>query len=112
MQWQNTIAELFGTDYPIVQAPMLGVTSPEMVASISNRGALGSLPVGGLSPDKTSELIRKTKTLTDKPFAVNLFTYEYDQAATAGINEMQDFLRNFCQGKNIPYETKDCYSFP
>ena len=54
---------------------MLGVTTPEMVAAIFNQGAIGSLPVGGgLSPEKTIELIAKTRTLTNYPFAVNFFT--------------------------------------
>ena len=112
MQWKNAVTDVFGIEYPIVQAPMLGVTTPEMVAAISNGGALGSLPVGGLPPDKTGELIRKTRTLTGKPFAVNLFTYEYHEATTAGIDEMQAFLRSFCQDKNIPYNIKENYSFP
>ena len=55
MQWKNAVTDVFGIEYPIVQAPMLGVTTPEMVAEISNGGALGSLPVGGLPPDKTGE---------------------------------------------------------
>ena len=54
MVWNNTLTDLLNVDYPIIQAPMLGVTSPEMVAGISNAGGLGSLPVGGLSPEKLS----------------------------------------------------------
>ena len=52
---------------------MLRVSTPEMVAAVCNEGGLGSLPVGGLTPEATLQVIRKTKTLTDKPFAVNLF---------------------------------------
>ncbi|MES1216718.1 MAG: nitronate monooxygenase, partial [Bacteroidota bacterium] len=73
MKWKNELTRLLKVTYPIVQAPMLGVTTPEMVASISNEGGLGSLPVGGLSPETTKELIKKTKALSGKPFAVNLF---------------------------------------
>ncbi|RAJ11118.1 nitronate monooxygenase [Chitinophaga skermanii] len=62
--------------YPIVQAPMLGVTSPAMVAAAANAGALGSLPVGGLSYDQTAALIQAVKSLTKLPFAVNLFVHD------------------------------------
>jgi nitronate monooxygenase len=51
MDWNNTLTNLLKITYPIVQAPMLGVTTPAMVAAVSNAGGLGSLPVGGLSPE-------------------------------------------------------------
>jgi nitronate monooxygenase len=50
-----------------------------MVAAVCNEGGLGSLPVGGLTPEATLQVIRKTKTLTDKPFAVNLFVQDTPQ---------------------------------
>ncbi|TWW01606.1 nitronate monooxygenase [Chitinophaga pinensis] len=49
MEWKNELSALLDIDYPIIQAPMLGVTTPEMVAAVSEKGGLGSLPVGGLS---------------------------------------------------------------
>src|SRR4051794_29334671 len=69
----NIVTEKLNIQYPIIQAPMLGVSTPEMAAIVSNNGGLGSLPVGGLSPEVTQQLIRKTRSLTSKPFAVNLF---------------------------------------
>ncbi|EGC37276.1 hypothetical protein DICPUDRAFT_150117 [Dictyostelium purpureum] len=62
--------------HPIIQAPMLGVTSPMMVAKSCEAGIMGSLPLGGLSPTQSRELIKKTKSLTSKPFSVNLFVNE------------------------------------
>lgn len=106
------LKSIFRINYPIVQAPMLGVTSPAMVAAVSNAGALGSLPVGGLSPDRTRELIRATKALTNRPFAVNLFAH-----APAGevnkdeVAQMQDFLAELCQEFGIPYQQQDLNSF-
>lgn len=82
--------QLTGIRYPIVQAPMLGVTTPEMVAAISEAGGLGSLPVGGLSPEKTEELIRQTRRLTTKPFAVNLFAHTLPPAPD--LQPMKEFL--------------------
>ena len=107
MNWKNILTETLHIDFPFVQAPMLGVTTPEMVAAISNAGALGSLPVGGLPPDKTSALIQKTKSLTGKPFAVNVFA----NALPFSINQdnwqaMQKLLQKFCGQHELPYQEK------
>jgi nitronate monooxygenase len=82
--------------YPIVQAPMLGVSSPAMVAAICAEGGLGSLPVGGLSPDVTRKLIRAVKQLTNKPFAVNLFAHENAIADQDQLEAMRKFLLELC----------------
>lgn len=97
MVWNNQLTDLLKVYYPVVQAPMLGVTSPEMVAAVSNAGGLGSLPVGGLSPEKTLELIQKVKLLTDKPFAVNLFAHsipEYDIQEAEAMRRFLEELKN------------------
>jgi nitronate monooxygenase len=106
------LTTLLNITYPIVQAPMLGVTTPAMVAAVSNAGALGSLPVGGLSPERTRELIRSTKELTDQPFAVNLFAHP--PATTVNQEEvsgMQDFLAQLCKEHAMPYERQDVSNF-
>ncbi|NLR77653.1 NAD(P)H-dependent flavin oxidoreductase [Chitinophaga eiseniae] len=80
MEWKNELTRLLGITYPLIQAPMLGITTPAMVAAISNSGGMGSLPIGGLSPEKVIALIREVKSLTANPFAVNMFTYEPELA--------------------------------
>jgi nitronate monooxygenase len=104
MEWSNELTAQLKISYPIIQAPMLGVTTPEMVAAISENGGLGSLPVGGLSPDRTRELIRKTKSLTHKPFAVNLFTNGVPEYSHADAEAMQDFLEQFCRENQLVFE--------
>jgi nitronate monooxygenase len=71
---------------------MLGVSTPEMAAAVSNEGGLGSLPVGGLSPEVTKQLIRKTKNLTDRPFAVNLFAHEIPTYTKYDLEPMRKLL--------------------
>jgi nitronate monooxygenase len=73
--WPSTrVSELLGVRYPIVQAPMAGgFTRPELVAAVSNAGALGSLAGAMLAPDALRDAIRAVRALTDRPFAVNLF---------------------------------------
>ena len=104
MEWQNEITRALKVAYPIVQAPMLGVTTPEMVAANSNQGGLGSLPVGSLSPEQTLALIRQTKTLTSKPFGVNLFAHSIPKPDLQKIEAMQDFLEKLCSDNQIPYQ--------
>lgn len=109
--WKSALTSLLKIEYPIVQAPMLGVTTPEMVAAVANEGGLGSLPIGGLSPSQTVELIRKTKTLTQKPFAVNLFANSVGEPIPEDVIAMQDFLEKFCLENQIPYEKKPIDTF-
>lgn len=71
--WDNQITQLLQTQYPIIQAPMFGVASPQMVAAAGEIGVLGTLPLGDLPASKCVELIRATKQLTPHPFAVNVF---------------------------------------
>ncbi len=71
------LRDMLGIEHPIIQAPMAGgPTTPELVAAVSNAGGLGSFPGGYLSPGEIDSAIRKIRTLTNKPFAVNLFAPE------------------------------------
>src|SRR5688500_14485587 len=71
--WTNDVTKKLNIDYPIIQAPMFGVTTPEMVAAAAKVGCLGSLPFGDLPAEKCVELIRSTKKICPRPFSVNLF---------------------------------------
>ena len=63
--------------HPIIQAPMAGgATTPELVASVSNSGGLGSFAAAMLSPELMAKNIAEIKSQTKKPFAVNLFVLE------------------------------------
>ncbi|MFW5434702.1 NAD(P)H-dependent flavin oxidoreductase [Paenibacillus apiarius] len=73
----NKLTERLQIRYPIIQAGMAGgVTAPALVAAVSNAGALGTLGAGYMSPEQMKEAIREIKSLTEKPFAVNLFVPE------------------------------------
>lgn len=76
MKWTNDITQKLNIDYPIIQAPMFGVTKPEMVAAASNIGCLGSLALADLNAEKCIEAIITTKKLTNNAFAVNIFAHE------------------------------------
>ncbi len=50
-----------------------GITTPELVAAVSNAGGLGSMAAAYLSPDAIETQGRRVRELTGRPFAVNLF---------------------------------------
>lgn len=70
MSWRG----ILGFDYGIVQAPLgPDISGPELVAAVANTGALGFLRVPDWEdPDYVRELIRKTRTLTNKPFGIGV----------------------------------------
>lgn len=76
MKWDNQLTKMFNVRYPVIQAPMFGVTTPAMTAAAAKAEVLGSLSLGDLSAKACIDAIRNTRTLTDKPFAVNLFVYD------------------------------------
>ncbi len=109
----TSVARLLGTPYPIVQAPMAGgFTTPELVAAVSNAGALGSLGGAVLPPDDLRDAIAAIRRLTDRPFAVNLFAPlpppEVDADAVAA---MQAVLAPFRADLGLP-EAPDAPSPP
>ncbi|XP_010478433.1 PREDICTED: uncharacterized protein LOC104757390 [Camelina sativa] len=65
---------ILGFDYGIVQAPLgPDISGPELVAAVANAGGIGLLRCPDWEcPDYLRELIRKTKTLTDKPFGIGV----------------------------------------
>lgn len=68
---------------PLIQAPMAGVSTPELAAAVSNAGALGSLGLGASLPEQAQAIIRRTRELTDRPFNVNLFCHAPAQRSVA-----------------------------
>jgi enoyl-[acyl-carrier protein] reductase II len=72
MSYQNRIIELFGTQYPIVQAGMVWCSGWRLASAVSNSGALGLLGAGSMYPEFLGEQIKKTKAATSQPFGVNL----------------------------------------
>ncbi|NML10197.1 nitronate monooxygenase [Sphingobium sp. AR-3-1] len=78
----NSLAML-GLAHPIIQAPMAGVSTPEMAAAVSNAGALGSIAVGTADASAARTMIDAVRTRTDRPFNVNLFVHAPARAKPA-----------------------------
>lgn len=69
----NSVCEALGIKYPVIQGAMAWTATPPLVAAVSNAGGLGVLGVGFAPEEVIREQIRKTREMTDKPFAANIF---------------------------------------
>ena len=74
---KTPLCKILDIDLPIIQAPIGSATTPELAAAVSNSGGLGMLSVTWRNTDEIITLIQQTKTLTNKPFGVNL-VLEFD----------------------------------
>ena len=69
---KTRLCELLGIEYPIIQGGMAWVATSELAAAVSEAGGLGVIAAGGAPADVVRDEIKKARTLTDKPFGVNV----------------------------------------
>src|SRR5438270_3310578 len=82
MIWnRNRLTEKLGIDYPIIQGPLGGLSSQRLTAAVSNLGGLGSFGALSLSPEEIKNVISQIRSLTSKPFAMNLWVSMEDDGA-------------------------------
>ncbi|MCF8054354.1 MAG: nitronate monooxygenase [Deltaproteobacteria bacterium] len=68
---KTRVTELLGIKYPFVLSGMSWISTPKMVAAVSNAGGLGILATGPLAGKQVRDAIREIRSLTDKPFGAN-----------------------------------------
>jgi nitronate monooxygenase len=76
---RNRLTEKLGIDYPIIQGPLGGLSSQRLTAAVSNFGGLGSFGAHGLPPEAIKDVIAVIRSLTSKPFAMNLWVSMEDE---------------------------------
>lgn len=97
------LLKLLKIQFPLIQSPMAGgATTPELVAAVSNSGCLGSIGAGYLSREELSTHIKKTRTLTPYPFAVNLFVPQKNNIDSKKVEKMQRRLNVYRSHLGIP----------
>ena len=72
MQFSNRITDLLGVEVPLVQAPMGWIARSQLASAVSEAGGLGIIETSSGELDAVREEIKKMRTLTDKPFGVNI----------------------------------------
>src|SRR6266404_5562574 len=78
---QNRLTAKLGIEYPIIQGPLGGLSSQKLTAAVSNFGGLGSFGALSLPPDAIKDVIAEIRSLTSKPFAMNLWVSMEDVGA-------------------------------
>ena len=78
-----------------------GITTPELVAAVSNAGGLGMLAGSSLPPDQLLLQLDAVRALTDRPFGVN-FLIAPPEALTADATAVQGFLDRFRSELDLP----------
>ncbi|WP_299998793.1 nitronate monooxygenase family protein [uncultured Cedecea sp.] len=98
--------------YPIIQAPMAGVSTPELAAAVTEAGALGSISVGASTPEQAEKMILATQALTKGAINVNLFCHASPLRDPVleqqWIAKFHDLFRHY--DTTIPSELSEIYS--
>lgn len=88
----NRVAPRLRIEYPIIQGPLGGLATQRLTATVSNFGGLGSFGAHGLDPSQIKEVIAEIRSLTPRPFAINLWVSMDDEGATS--SDRQAFARS------------------
>jgi len=111
---QNRLTAKLGIEYPIIQGPLGGLSSQRLTAAVSNFGGLGSFGAHSLRPDAIKDVIAEIRSLTSKPFAMNLWVSMEDQGARTvdenRFNRSLDPLVPYLAGLGAPRPSYKSYS--
>jgi nitronate monooxygenase len=105
------LLELLEIDAPIVQAPMAGVSTPEMAAAVSNAGALGSLGVGATNAAGAQQVIAAFRERSRRSLNVNVFCHAPARADPTRDSHWLELLRPEFErlGATPPTTLKEIY---
>src|SRR3984885_14181185 len=88
MAWNKTrVSQKLGIKYPIIQGALGGFSSQRLTAAVSNFGGLGSFGAHSLAPSAIQDVIAEIRSLTNKPFAMNLWVSMEDEGAATSDAE-------------------------
>jgi len=100
---RTRLCDMLGIDFPIISAPMGFISGPELAAAVSHAGGLGIMSFSGNPPQFLRNEIKRLRTMTDKPFGVNLLLhYPVEEHIRICIEERVPIL-SFFWGDPSPY---------
>jgi enoyl-[acyl-carrier protein] reductase II len=102
MTIHTKLCNLLGVEHPIMLAGMGGVSYAELVAAVSNAGGYGVLGMAGRTPDFIRDEMRKVKTLTDKPFGVDLLAASPESLEASVEIIIAEGASSFVAGLGVP----------
>lgn len=95
------LCDLLQIRHPVIQAPMAGLTTPELVAGVSNAGGLGMLAAERMSTEGLVNAIEAVRERTRGPFGVNFLLAPLD-AGNRNLATVQPFLDRFRRELQLP----------
>ncbi|MCD7742746.1 MAG: nitronate monooxygenase, partial [Oscillospiraceae bacterium] len=69
---KTVLCDLLGIEYPVLQGGMAWIADGRLAAAVSEGGGLGIVAAGNGSAERTREQVRIARSLTDKPFGLNI----------------------------------------
>lgn len=107
----RNLLHLLGIDWPIIQAPMAGTSTPEMAAAVSNAGGLGSIGVGAMTAKAAADAISAFRSRSNRSLNVNVFCHRPAQSDPARESAWLERLRPEFQAVNAapPSTIKEIY---
>lgn len=108
----NPLLSLLNIELPIIQSPMVGVSTPKLAAAVSNAGGLGSIGIGASNAEQARAMLRETAALTDKSFNVNVFchapAHQDIEREAQWLNFLAPFFAEF--GAVAPASLREIYT--
>lgn len=102
MSLRTPLCDLLEIEHPILLAGMGGVSFAELAAAVSNAGGYGVLGMAGRSPEFIRQQMRQVKSLTDKPFGVDLLAAS-PESLTASVDIIiEEGASAFIAGLGVP----------
>jgi len=96
MSWkQNQLTDLLEISVPIIQAPMAGASTPEMVIAAGKAGALGSLGVALQTADQINDDVQSIRRSSSTAFNLNFFTHHRPDPNSANNSDVTDHLERW-----------------
>ncbi|MGA0602181.1 NAD(P)H-dependent flavin oxidoreductase [Caulobacter sp. KR2-114] len=102
MSLHTPLCDLLGVEHPIMLAGMGGVSYAELAAAMSNAGGYGVLGMAGRDPAFIRDEMRKVKTLTDKPFGVDLLAASPESLTASVEIIIEEGASAFIAGLGVP----------
>lgn len=100
--FRTDICDLFGIEHPVVLAGMGGVSMSALVAAVSGAGGLGVIGGAMLGPADLRSEIRRTRELTDRPFAVDLLAPDPERIREHMAVIFEEKIEIFVAGLAVP----------
>jgi enoyl-[acyl-carrier protein] reductase II len=102
MSLHTPLCDLLGVKHPIMLAGMGGVSYAELAAAVSNAGGYGVLGMAGRTPEFIRDEMRKVKSLTDKPFGVDLLAASPESLTASVEIIIEEGASSFVAGLGVP----------